>query len=94
MNLIKKWWRRRPAILSPRRHDELIAALHRSDTAEDFHARMLWVYHDEADLNRTVDEVLDIRDERVGILRQLGWYEEAEKLAADTAMRRKWAVRR
>jgi hypothetical protein len=80
--------------MSPGRRAGLLALLQRNEAAEDFHARMLRVYHDGTDLNRTVDEVLDIRDERVGILRQLGWHEEAGKLADDTAMRRKWTARR
>jgi hypothetical protein len=34
--------------------------------------------------------ILSVRERRVDILRDLGWTESADQLAADTAMRREW----
>jgi hypothetical protein len=65
--------------------DDAYTALEANQHAEECAARI----HGD-DPNAYVDRVLTLREERVQIFRRLGWNKEAEKLAADTAMRRSW----
>jgi hypothetical protein len=68
----------------------LIELLHANDAAEDRAYLVLKSCTDPECLDNDVDRILSIREERVTILYQLGWTEMADRLAADTAMRRGW----
>jgi hypothetical protein len=81
MNIWKRLTTRQP------NRADLIAALRANTSHEDTLVRGRG-YGD--DVNAQVAEVLDLRDQRVAILRQLRWDREADELAADTAMRRSW----
>jgi hypothetical protein len=62
--------------------------LQANEAREDALARTMGL--DGVDVNARLDVIFTLREQRVEILRTLGWDREANELAADTAMRRSW----
>ena len=69
----------------------LLAELDRNTAREDVLYQILGTPLGVGDVNDQVAAILTVRERRVEILHGLGWHDQADKLAADTAMRRSWA---
>jgi hypothetical protein len=86
LNSLASWSTNR---LNRASHDALLTQL-RANTAREEHLADVMGRLRGVDVNDQLDEILTLREERVEIMRQLGWHHEADELAADTAMRRSW----
>ncbi len=97
MRWVRTLWANRPTTAAQERWMQQLDMLHRNEMAEGFAYRLLMQCVGLAGCDDQAASILDIRTERVAILRRLGWHREADELAADTDMRRGWldpAVRR
>ncbi len=85
---IRRWFEQRfgPFAGSARYH-ELIEQLHENEAAED--RRYAWVCNPNGQPDDGGPSVLAIREQRVDILRALGWHDQANAQETDNAMRRK-----
>lgn len=82
---------RRPWSTRADRRAELLELLAKNDEAEDFHFRVMAYQGVGVDaVNQHLTAILEVRRERVEILRRLGWRKEADELAADTSVRAEW----
>lgn len=89
---IRTWWKNRAA---PRDSNTWHLYRRQLDVNEHNEETLAWYLRvpnliSVGEAQRIVDKILELREDRVRILRRLGWTREADRLEADTALRRSW----